>query len=71
MLRKIRKASAGGAAGFVWENDGDVIEIPIELASELLQILPDDFSEVPDDEAPAQDEPIPKSKRTKAVAETE
>lgn len=44
------KAQGGGTvAGYTWENDGDAVDVPYELAVELLAIPGADFS-VPDDE---------------------
>ena len=47
---KLTKATGGCiVAGYEWEHDGDTIEVPTELALELLAIKGHDFS-VPDDQ---------------------
>jgi hypothetical protein len=44
----LTKATGGTAiAGFEWEHDGDTVDVPIELAVELITIDPVEFS-VPD-----------------------
>lgn len=40
----IRKAQAGNIPGYHWEMDGDVLEIPEELAQEILRIPQGGFS---------------------------
>ena len=67
----IRKAHAGSAPGYTWENDGDVIEVDDYLAWELLDIPNGGFSEVappppapePVDEADTQQETEPARKK--------
>ena len=46
---KLTKAQAATVAGHTWENDGDAVDVPYELAMELLAIKGHDFS-VPDDQ---------------------
>jgi hypothetical protein len=47
---KLTKANGGCVvAGYEWEHDGDTIEVPDDLAKELLAIRGHDFS-VPDDQ---------------------
>jgi len=50
-LRKERGGS--GAAGYSWEHDGDVVEVPDHLALELLEVPGNDFTLVePEDLEP-------------------
>lgn len=56
----LRKEKAGSTIGHVWENDGDVVEVPYELGLELLAIPNGGFSEearAEEDAPPA--EPVP------------
>ena len=47
---KLKKATGGATiAEFTWKHDGDVVEVPDDLAMELLAIRGGDFS-VPDDQ---------------------
>lgn len=41
----LRKDRRGGAPGFYWEHDGDVLEVPDELGHQLLSIGHAGFSE--------------------------
>jgi hypothetical protein len=73
----IRKEKAGGAPGFTWEADGDVLEIPAELGLDLLAIPEGGFTEVPapagettGDETPAvEPDPDPITEVTEAPPE--
>lgn len=49
----LRKEKAGSTIGHVWENDGDVHDVPDQLAAELLAIPGGGFTEVAGDEATA------------------
>jgi hypothetical protein len=49
----VRKEKAGSAPGITWDNDGDVQEVPDDLALQLLEIPGGGFTEVhqaPDDD---------------------
>lgn len=41
----LKKKVAGSAPGFTWKNDGDVLDVPEELALELLERPGDHFTE--------------------------
>lgn len=41
----LKKAHAGAAPGYTWENDGDVLDVDEELALELLERPGGEFSE--------------------------
>ena len=45
----VKEQGGGTVAGYTWENDGDAVEVPYELAVELLAIKGGDFS-VPEEE---------------------
>ena len=44
-LDGLKKKHAGSAPGFTWEHDGDVLDVPDELAQELLERPGDEFAE--------------------------
>ena len=47
-MAKLRKEQAGAASGgFTWATDGAVVDVPDELAAELLAIPGNDFSLAP------------------------
>jgi hypothetical protein len=66
------KAQGGcTVAGFTWENDGDAVEVPDDLAMELLYMKGADYS-VPDDEQlPPELSDAPRAKRKSRRAVTE
>lgn len=41
----LKKKHAGGAPGLTWESDGDVLDVPLDLALELLERPGDEFTE--------------------------
>jgi hypothetical protein len=55
------KKEQGGCvvAGYTWEHDGDVVEVPDALGNELLAIPGGDFVHVPEDAAEADTDPAP------------
>jgi hypothetical protein len=55
----LRKANAGSAPGYTWKRDGDAIEVPDDLALELMERPGGEFTEVPVDEIPVAVEPVP------------
>lgn len=57
-------------AGYTWENDGDAVDVPYDLAVELTGIRGGDFSVAGDQEVPAGLSGAPKTRR-KAKAVTE
>jgi hypothetical protein len=57
------KAQGGTTiAGCTWENDGDAVDVPYELAVELLAIHGADFS-VPEEAVPAELGEAPRTRR--------
>jgi hypothetical protein len=66
LVRKAR--GGGGAAGYYWENHGDVLDVPDDLGQELLAMPGLDYSYVdPEEVEPADEtegeEPAEKPKR--------
>lgn len=49
-MRLRKEVGQSGIAGYWWENDGDVVEVPWDFGAELLALKGAGFSEASDDE---------------------
>lgn len=46
---RVRKRNPGASPGYVWAEAGTVLDIPTEVAAELIAINPGEFEALPDD----------------------